>query len=92
MRRGSVQKHVTDAASKLIKSGDYLRLPDSSEVSDDCVGRHLIDLFSRASTRTLYHRFSKTDVKTFTTATEKGVEVDGGISTLDPCPRLYDFF
>ncbi|KAG1731148.1 hypothetical protein EDB19DRAFT_1912631 [Suillus lakei] len=28
---GSVQKHVTDAASKLIKSGDYLRLPDSSE-------------------------------------------------------------
>ncbi|KAG0708309.1 hypothetical protein DFH29DRAFT_870869 [Suillus ampliporus] len=28
----SVQKHVTEAASKLIKSGDYLWLPDSSEV------------------------------------------------------------
>ncbi|KAG2744751.1 hypothetical protein P692DRAFT_20744111 [Suillus brevipes Sb2] len=27
----SVQKRVTEAASKLIKSGDYLRLPDSSE-------------------------------------------------------------
>ncbi|KAG1744790.1 hypothetical protein EDB19DRAFT_1826933 [Suillus lakei] len=28
---GLVQKHVTEVASKLIKSGDYLRLPDSSE-------------------------------------------------------------
>ncbi|KAG1848321.1 hypothetical protein DFJ58DRAFT_842963 [Suillus subalutaceus] len=31
MHEHSVQKHVTEAASKLIKSGDYLRLPDLSE-------------------------------------------------------------
>ncbi|KAG2098688.1 uncharacterized protein F5147DRAFT_655975 [Suillus discolor] len=30
-----VQKHITEAASILIKSGDYLRLPDSSKVLKD---------------------------------------------------------
>ncbi|KAG1808943.1 uncharacterized protein BJ212DRAFT_1484795 [Suillus subaureus] len=31
MHKHSVQKHVTEAASKLIKSSDYLQLPDLSE-------------------------------------------------------------
>jgi len=44
-----------------------------------------VDLFSRASTRTSYHRFSKMDVNIFTTAMEKRVEVDRGISMLNPC-------
>jgi hypothetical protein len=37
-----VQEHVTEAASKLLKSGDYLQLPDSSEVSDDYMELYLI--------------------------------------------------
>ncbi|KAG2125262.1 hypothetical protein BD769DRAFT_1388538 [Suillus cothurnatus] len=31
VHRGLVQKHITEVVSKLIKSGDYLQLPDSSE-------------------------------------------------------------
>lgn len=58
----SVQKRVTEAASKLIKSGDYLRLPDSSEVGDDCgAATYCIDFF-RAGTRTSYRRFLRMDV------------------------------
>jgi hypothetical protein len=41
----SVQKRVTEAASKLIKSGDYLRLPDSSEVGDDCGAATIVLIF-----------------------------------------------
>lgn len=34
MRKEGVQKRVTATAAKLIKTGDYLRIPDSSQVSD----------------------------------------------------------
>ena len=34
MRKEEAQKCVTATAAKLIKTGDYLRIPDSSQVSD----------------------------------------------------------
>jgi hypothetical protein len=35
MRKEEVQKQVTTAAARLLKSGDYLQLPDSSGVGHD---------------------------------------------------------
>lgn len=34
MRKEEVQERVAATAAKLIKTGDYLRIPDSSQVSD----------------------------------------------------------
>jgi hypothetical protein len=40
LKGNSVHKeHVSAAAAKLLKTGEYLRLPDSSEVSDNLVVR-----------------------------------------------------
>lgn len=71
-QKDTVQWHVVKAASKLIKSGDYLRLPDSSSVSN-IVGRCiLLKHFSfRASTRISFRKFSRTHVSTSTTVTAK---------------------
>lgn len=64
-----MQERVTEAASKLLKSGDYLWLPDSSEVCDNYVGLRLVILIFRASIGTLYHRFLMTRAEISTTAT-----------------------
>jgi hypothetical protein len=52
-------RHVADAASKLIKSGDYLRFPDSSEVSDCVLAASCSIDFFRASTRISSRKFSR---------------------------------
>ena len=46
MDKDVMQRRVADAASKLIKSGDYLRLPDSSEVSDEIMEQCIESTFS----------------------------------------------
>jgi hypothetical protein len=71
-QKDALQWHVVKVASKLIKSGDYLRLPDSSLVSNIVGWCILLKHFSfRASTRISFHTFSRTHVLTSTTVTAK---------------------
>lgn len=58
-RKEDIHKHVTTAATKLLKTGSYLHVPDSSNVCDHSsqCGCSLF-IFSRANGKILCHKLS----------------------------------
>ena len=72
VRKDVVRRHIADTASNLIKTSNYLRLPDSSDVSNVIIRCPVaLTLFFREGTRILFRKFSRMDALNFTMAAVK---------------------